>query len=181
MKRAMIYLGLVLAAPIAPVGATVTVKATPVTPSQVGTTSQARVGLAVRGETSGKVLTVGGGYTLTCVGQTSGSIEAQRSVSQTNLVFPKIVLDVMIPETIPTEYVIQGWSSWAGGSVHECQFKYRGSAIEGATGITGGGYGFTFGITSGALESTDAQTAQFVMIKPVPRPGGCDPQCTCTP
>lgn len=187
MKSATVFAMLLLVVLGAPASATVTVRASPIPPSQVSTTAQVNVGLEVRGETSGKLLTVGGGYTLICEGQVNGSIEAERSVSQTNLFYPGITLDVMVPETTPTRYVIQGWNSWQAGSVHECSFKYRGRAVEASTSVTGGGYGFTFGTTSGVLDSTDANTAQFVMIKPTLHPGGgppgggCEPFCTCTP
>jgi hypothetical protein len=182
MRKTIFQSVLLLLAMTPPAWATLTVTSSPVPPSQVSTTSQAEVGLSVRGETSNKTLTVGGGYTLTCEGQVNGPVEAKNSVNQTNIVIPGIILTVTVPPTTPARYAIQGWSSWTAGSIHDCSFKYRGAAVEAATGITGSGWGFTFSASSGGVEVERADTAQFSMIKPLPRPGGgCEPFCTCTP
>ena len=187
MIRATVYTAVLSLASSVTANAALTVNASPTPPHQVGVTNQVQVGLVVRGETSERVLSVGGGYTLICEGQTNGAIEAENGASQANVLVRGIVLTVTVPAVVPTQYVIQGWNSWQPGSTHQCQFKYRGRATEAVSGLTGTGFGFSFGLTSGGTESTQADTRQFVMMKPLPPPppppgGGLPcPSCTCTP
>src|SRR5262245_41641704 len=151
---------------------------------QVGTTERAQVGMSVTAEGVSFTLTAGGGYTLTCPDTTP--LTAQRAL-QFQRVKPGYKVTVMVPEVIPTEYVISGWSSWDTPSTHNCTFSYTGRAKDGWVNLVGIG----MNVTLGGEEAIDADSKVFPMVKqappppppPPPPPGGGIPciSCKCTP
>jgi hypothetical protein len=148
-------------------------------PRQVGTTGRAQVGISVDAQTALFTLTAGGGYTLTCPDTTP--LTAQRALQFMRLK-PGYEVSVFVPEVIPTEYVISGYSSWGSPSTHHCTFSYTGRAKDGWVNISGLGVN----VTLGGEEASEGNSIVFPMVKqapPPPPPGGGIPciSCTCTP
>ena len=176
MKHTSTWIVLMLTTSLAPANAA-NVKVSLYSPQQVSTSERVRVGMSVNAEAGTFALTAGGGYTLTCPDTTP--LTAQRALQFYRLA-PGYTVSVFVPEVIPAEYPISGWSSWARPSTHYCTFSYTGRAKDGWVSLSGIGVN----VTLGGDEVIDGNSVVFPMAKlpPPPPAGGCEPWCnTCTP
>jgi hypothetical protein len=112
---------------------------------------------------------------LTC--PDTAPLTAQRAMQFIRLA-PGYKVAVFVPETIPAEYVISGWYSWARPSTHYCTFSYTGRAKDGWVGLNGIGVN----VTLGGDEVSDGNSVVFPMQKLPPPPPVCEPFCSsCNP
>jgi hypothetical protein len=82
-------------------------------------------GLFVEASTSLPVLVIAGGFTITCTSSTLPQT-AERRATFTG--FFGINESLRIPEVIPSNYLIPGWSSIPLGACGQCVMQYKGEA-----------------------------------------------------
>ena len=115
------------------------------------------------------VLTVAGGYSLSCQGGQNNPRPGNTLKTFSNPGGNEKWV------TVAGNHTIAGYDNWEDGSQHSCTADYKGGAAEGATGISGSGFNFVFQV--GSLEQgilTDDNT--FNMTKcgdGTPGGGGC--------
>lgn len=95
-----------------------------VTPTFHQSNATLSAGLLVEASTDLPVLIIGGGFTITC---NTSSLQYTAEGRATFTGFMGISKTLLVPEVVPSTYVIPGWSSLPAGSCDaQCVMQYKG-------------------------------------------------------
>jgi hypothetical protein len=146
-------------------------------PGRQVSSSSVAAGVIVAGGTDGVeaigALTVGGGWTVSC--PYTSPINVQLSNSITNWIPGRPnTLTLYVPPTVPSTYLLPGWSTIPAASCVDCTFAFRGSAVATSASL-GFGLGVNFTLLPKAETTFHSQTSfQFCRGgKPVCCTDGC--------
>lgn len=136
---------------------------TSVTPiGQVNFTSSVNVGHLVTARSYMTQVTAGGTFRVSCPSQSTGTIEAQNSLSQSVIRLPNVLTVSIPPGYLPAYRQLPGFDAVPGGTTLICGYYWTASARESGInlGVPGGG----IPIGNGTYNAGD--TVTFEMYKP---------------
>jgi hypothetical protein len=147
-------------------------------PGRQVSSSSVSAGVIVSSGTDGVeaigTLTVGGGWTVSC--PYTSPINVQLSNSSTNWIPGRPnTLTLYVPTTVPSTYLLPGWSNIPTARCVDCTFAFRGSAVATSASL-GAGLGANFRLSPEAERTVNDQTSfQFCRGG---RPVCCTDGCT---
>jgi hypothetical protein len=172
MKRAFAML-LASCAPLALLvprpAAAITMNVTVLPHHQVGTGAAFTLGHFIDARTWASNLTVSGSFRVSCQNPNISNVTGSNSATQT-VVFQENVLSMGVPEPLPAQRSLPGWTRVPTGSVVNCINDWQARAVESGINVgTGGG-----SIPIGFGERSESGSEQWDMVKVGTYPGpGC--------
>jgi hypothetical protein len=174
MKRALAILlasCVPLAALMPRTASAVTMQVTVVSHHQVGTGGAFTYGHFIDARTWYQNLTVSGSYRIVCSDPHLSPLTGGSSSSQ-SVLFQENVLSMGVPQSLPAQGSMSGWTRVVTGSVVGCTNEWSARAVESGINFGTGGIGIPYG--NG--ERSESSTESWDMVKTGTFPGpGCIP------